>query len=175
MIYSINTIIKCSIWQPVKFQLVSLFLNWIKNDIFFYRISELMLATLSQRYNKKSFHFKDRRLTEILRAVRCHILWLFLIPYINLLSLSWIKKMSIFEEYGAFNHNLMPHSAVSDKGLHSLLIPVCPNTLCDYGTCKSVLYQFGLGFFQLIPAVLLKMQNSFVLCSSESNEYICNQ
>ena len=26
-----------------------------------------------------------------------------LIPYINLLNLSWIKKMSIFEEYGAFN------------------------------------------------------------------------
>ena len=26
-----------------------------------------------------------------------------LILYINLLNLSWIKKMSIFEEYGAFN------------------------------------------------------------------------
>ena len=24
------------------------------------------------------------------------------IPYINLLNLSWIKKMSIFEEYGPF-------------------------------------------------------------------------
>ena len=28
-----------------------------------------------------------------------------LISYINLLILSWIKKMSIFEEYGAFNAN----------------------------------------------------------------------
>ena len=27
-----------------------------------------------------------------------------LIPYINLSNLSWIKKMSIFEEYGAFNN-----------------------------------------------------------------------
>ena len=50
------------------------FLNWIKNEMIFYhiselmlqldkknevsfyRISELMLATLIQRYNKKSFH-----------------------------------------------------------------------------------------------------------------------
>ena len=30
--------------------------------------------TLIQRYDKKSFHFKYERLTEILQAVRCHIL-----------------------------------------------------------------------------------------------------
>ena len=78
LIYSINTIINCGIWQPVKFQLVSLsFLNWIKNEIIFYLISELMLATLSLRYDKKSFHFKNKRLTEILKAVRCHILCLY--------------------------------------------------------------------------------------------------
>ena len=29
---SINKIIKCDIWKPVKFQLVS-FLNWIKNEM----------------------------------------------------------------------------------------------------------------------------------------------
>ena len=46
-----------------------------------------MLATLIQRYDKKLFHFKNERLTEILQAVRCHIV---LIPYINLLNLSWI-------------------------------------------------------------------------------------
>ena len=27
-----------------------------------------------------------------------------LIPYINLLNLSWIKKKSIFDEYGAFKY-----------------------------------------------------------------------
>ena len=48
-------------------------LNWIKNEMIFYCISELMLATLIQRYNKKSFHFKNKRLTEILRTVKCHI------------------------------------------------------------------------------------------------------
>ena len=53
MIYGINTIIKCGIWQPVKFHLVSR--SW--NEMIFYRISELMLPALIQRYDKKSFHF----------------------------------------------------------------------------------------------------------------------
>ena len=48
-------------------------LNWIKNEMIFI-VSELMLATLIQRYDKKSFHFKNERLTEILQAVMCHIL-----------------------------------------------------------------------------------------------------
>ena len=51
-----------------------MFLNWIKNEKIFYGISELMLATLIQKYDKKSFHFKNGRPTEILQAVRCHIL-----------------------------------------------------------------------------------------------------
>ena len=34
------------------------FLNWIKNEMIFY-ISELMLATVIQGYDKKSFHFKN--------------------------------------------------------------------------------------------------------------------
>ena len=64
----------------------------------FYRISELMLSTLIQRYDKKKkqnktktkkktkkkkkkknvsflMQFKNERLTEILQAVKCHILW----------------------------------------------------------------------------------------------------
>ena len=49
------------------------------NEMIFYCVSELMLPTLIQRYDEKSFHFHN----------------------INLLDLSWIK-MSIFEEYGAF-------------------------------------------------------------------------
>ena len=44
------------------------FLNWIKNEVIFYRISELMLATLIQRYDKKKKKTlkKNERLTEIL-------------------------------------------------------------------------------------------------------------
>ena len=53
LIYGINAIIKCDTWHPVKFQLVSR--SW--NEMIFYHISELMLPTLIQRYDKKSFRF----------------------------------------------------------------------------------------------------------------------
>ena len=53
------------------------FLNWIKYEMIFCHISELMLPTLIQRYDKKiiSFliQFKNARLNEYLQAVRCHI------------------------------------------------------------------------------------------------------
>ena len=42
--------------------------------LFFYRISELMLATLILICDTKSFHFKNQGPAEILQAVRCHIL-----------------------------------------------------------------------------------------------------
>ena len=50
------------------------FFEQIKNEMIFNCVSELMLPTLIQRYDKQSFHFKNDRLTEILQAVRCHIL-----------------------------------------------------------------------------------------------------
>ena len=75
------------------------FLSWIKNEMIFYHISELMLATLIQGYYKKLFHFKNERLTEILQVPHFMIV---LIPYINLSNLFLDNKMSIFEEYGAF-------------------------------------------------------------------------
>ena len=59
-----------------------------------------MLPTLIQRYDKKSFHFKNERLTEILQAVRCHTycintIYQFIKPFLD-------DKMPVFEEYGAF-------------------------------------------------------------------------
>ena len=53
LIYSINIIIKCGTWQPVKFQLVSR--SW--NEMNIYRISELMFPTLIQRCDKYHFIF----------------------------------------------------------------------------------------------------------------------
>ena len=50
------------------------FLNWVKNELIFYPISALMLATLIPIYDEKSFHFKNERLNEILQAVRYQIL-----------------------------------------------------------------------------------------------------
>ena len=56
---------------------------------FFYRISELMLATLIQRYDKKSFHFKNE--TNFTGCQVPHFM-IVLILYINLSNLSWIIK-----------------------------------------------------------------------------------
>ena len=53
LIYIINTIIKCDIWQPVKFQLISSSSNEM---MFVYLLSEYMLPTLIQRNDKKN-HF----------------------------------------------------------------------------------------------------------------------
>ena len=60
LMYSINTIIKCGTWQLVKFQLVTRFWIWSKKGMTFYRISELMLATLIQRYYKKIISFQEQ-------------------------------------------------------------------------------------------------------------------
>ena len=78
-----------------KFSVSLSFLNWIKNEMIFYRISELMLATLIQRYDKNSFHFKNERLTEILQADKCRILWLHYTIY-KIIKPFLDNKMSIF-------------------------------------------------------------------------------
>ena len=75
----------------------------------FYGISELMLATLIQRYDKKSFHFKNERLIEILQAVRCHILWLFQYYIYQFIKSFVDDKISISEEYGEkMYYNICP-------------------------------------------------------------------
>ena len=86
--------------SAVKISVSLSFLNWIKNKMIFYHISELMLATLIQRYNKKSFHFKNERL----KFYR-----LSSVPFYDCINTIYQfiktffdKKMSIFEEYGAF-------------------------------------------------------------------------
>ena len=53
LITDIIMIRKYGIWQPVKFQLVI----WIKTEMIFYGISEFMLATLIQKYDKSHFIF----------------------------------------------------------------------------------------------------------------------
>ena len=57
--YGINTIINCGIWQPVKFQSVSRFLNWIKNELIFLSylwINELMLPNFQISQNGRNHH-----------------------------------------------------------------------------------------------------------------------
>ena len=87
-----------------------------------------MLTTLIQRYNKKkSFYFKNKRLTEILQAVKCHIV---LIQYINLLKLSWIIKC-------LFLRNMEPLGQNSAVRFVFLFLPQI--TLgCDQKQCNTM-------------------------------------
>ena len=60
-----------------------------------------MLATLIQRYDKKSFHFKNKRLMKFYRLSSATFydciktIYQFIKPFLE-------NKMSKFEEYGAF-------------------------------------------------------------------------
>ena len=58
------------------------FLSWIKIEIIFYRIFELMLETLIQRYDKKSFHFKKRLVLAIsLNYILKKMIFKLFLPY----------------------------------------------------------------------------------------------
>ena len=72
----------------------------------FYRISELILPTLIQRYDNNYFIFdpvqkqrdslKFYRLSDATFYDRINTIYQFIKPFLD-------KKMSIFKEYGAFN------------------------------------------------------------------------
>ena len=63
------------------------FLNWIKNEMIFDRIFELMLATLIQRYDQKILFQEIETYWNFTGCQVPHFMIL-LIPYINLLSFS---------------------------------------------------------------------------------------
>ena len=51
------------------------FLSYLWNNVG--NINSEILYKKKKKEKRKSFHFKNERLTEILLAVRCHILWLY--------------------------------------------------------------------------------------------------
>ena len=83
LIYSINTIIKCGIWQPV-FELDQ---KW--ND--FYRISELMFATI-----KNIILFQERETNWYFTGCNVPHFMIIFIPYINLLKLFFFIIKCLF-------------------------------------------------------------------------------
>ena len=93
-------------------------LNRIKNEMIFSGISELMLATIIQRYDKKSFHFLSKsRTRDLLKFYRLsgatfydciNTIYQFITPFLD-------NKMSIFEEYGAFKTNLCSQKVARSK------------------------------------------------------------
>ena len=63
------------------------------------------------------------------------------IPYINLLNLSWIKKMSIFEEYGAFKFVLFRFFPFFLWFEQAFLVNLTNSKCCNcavQGTCKHL-------------------------------------
>ena len=92
LIYGSNTVIKCDTWQHVKFQWVSR----SRNEVILFRISELMLPTLIQRYEKKKIisfliQFKKRETNWNFTGCQMSHFMIVLILCFNLLNLSWIK------------------------------------------------------------------------------------
>ena len=69
-----------------------------------------MLATLIAGYDKKSFHFKSKRLTEMSNVTfyDCiNTIYQYIKPFF------FLNKMSIFEEYGAFKARNMTSNNMS--------------------------------------------------------------
>ena len=76
LIYCIYTIVKCGIWQPVKFHLVSRVYTESKMKwIFFLSYLWINVTNINSMIKYKSFHFWASSRTS-LQAARCHILWL---------------------------------------------------------------------------------------------------
>ena len=70
----------------------------------FYRIFELTLATLIQRYDKKSFHFKNERLTEFSKLPGATFYDCINTTY-RIVKSFLDNKMSIFEEFRDFKYS----------------------------------------------------------------------
>ena len=109
----VKTIIKCGIWQPVKFQLVSRFWTRLKMKCFFFVffLSYLWInvANINSEIRLKIISFQERRdELKFYRLSGARFMFL-LIPYINSSNSSfffffffWDNKLSNFEEYEAF-------------------------------------------------------------------------
>ena len=64
------------------------------------------MATLIKRYDKKIILFQEGEINWNFTGYQVLHFMIVLIPYINLLNLSVIRKMSIFEENGAFKDGM---------------------------------------------------------------------
>ena len=90
------------------------FLNWIKNEMIFYRISELMLAILIQRYDKKISSVQERETNWNFTGCQVSNFMVVLIPY-QFIKPFLGNKVSSFEEYGAVKPQLKQINSRSVK------------------------------------------------------------
>ena len=89
-------------WHLATFKIsVSLMFEQKKKKRFFYRISELMLPTLIQRYDKTNYFISRTKCYRLSGAkfYDCiNTIYPFIKPFLD-------NKMSIFDEYGDFKEN----------------------------------------------------------------------
>ena len=122
----------------------------------FYRISELILPTLIQRYDKNSFQFFEpvqKREANFTGCQMPHFI-IVLILYINLLNFSWIKqKRSILEEYGAFKQKHV-YSTLTRNHAHI----ITKTRLYNFDPLKRHFYIVKLGFTGVYIIFLISAQ-----------------
>ena len=122
----------------------------------FYRISELILPTLIQRYDKNSFQFFEpvqKREPNFTGCQMPHFI-IVLILYINLLNFSWIKqKRSILEEYGAFKQKHV-YSTLTRNRAHI----ITKTRLYNFDPLKRHFYIVKLGFTGVYIIFLISAQ-----------------
>ena len=93
-----------------KFHLVSHFLTGSKMKWSFLWIN---VSNINSEIREKSFHIKNERLTEILQAIRCHILW----HYENMPILNILKSLPpTNENFRMKNSDIFQISAHIDCG-----------------------------------------------------------
>ena len=86
-----------------KFSVSFSFLNWIKNEMIFYRIPELMLATIIQRCHKKNHSISRTRDSLKFFRLSGATFYDFINTVYQFTKHFLENKMSIFGGYGAFN------------------------------------------------------------------------
>ena len=112
LMYGLNTSIKSSIWQSVKYQLVSLFWIGSKMNVFIV-VNECWQHQFRDKIKIISFliQFRNERQTEIFRL--SDATFYDCINTIYQLIKSFLdNKMSVFEEYGAFKGTWQPQDCL---------------------------------------------------------------
>ena len=129
LIYSMNIIIKCGTWQPVKFQLVSR--SWMK--WFFLSYLWINVASINSEIQctiKNHFIFdpvQKRETNWNFTGCQMPHFMIVLILYANLLNLSWNKKMSVLRSMEPLNHDAQTkNNRASRKHAYIILTPLNP-------------------------------------------------
>ena len=90
------------------------FLNWVKNEMIFYRIAELMLPTLIQRYDKNHLISRTKdRLSGATFYGNINTIYQFIKPFLDKKKCLFLRNMEPLSRFTrAKPHPLPPEAAV---------------------------------------------------------------